>query len=424
MVRLARRLLLPLLLLNITTSANNWHVLGIGIGPALFWIIIATGGYLVAQSGYRNLGAAALFAALLLRLMEAATHDPIVAALRHAALGVLMMTAGASAFGRHPRLLARQLIVFMALCLPVMVLQLTGAHSFFMMWDTDPAHDPAILAIEEIGTFKKIPVHPTLWLPEEQLNYQMAQARPSGLLYANNVLSVFVAIAAALALATARRSRVGLAGLVVLTVLVLAMSMTAFAAVGGLYLAILIIGPGRWRKYVVKGAIVFTCLMWIYAQLFPGLFAIAFSREKLLMRAFTRGLGLFDMLGIRFLRDLYDWTGAYTWGIIEAETAYSGVEKILRSPLAGLAIVGAILALVWYGRAVRTMHREGETRWPVYPITAVVCVLTQFGVPYYGAPAFQVIFGFAMYPLYYSLWRARAVAPTAPDASRPVPATS
>jgi hypothetical protein len=210
MVKLARRALLPLLLLNITTSANDWHVLGVGIGPALFWLIIGTAAYLVLQSSYRAVGAAAVCAVLFFRLVEAATHDPIVAALRHSALAVLMMTAGASAYGRHSRLLARQLIIFMALCLPVMALQVTGAHPVFLTWDTDPAHDPTIMTLEEIGTFKLIPVFPTLWVPEEELYYRMAQARPSGLLYANNVLSVFVAIAAGLTLATARGSRVGL----------------------------------------------------------------------------------------------------------------------------------------------------------------------------------------------------------------------
>lgn len=424
MGRFARRALLPLLLLNVTTSANNWHVFGVAVGPALFWLIIATAAYLVLQSSYRAVGAAAVCAVLLFRLLEAATHEPLAAAMRHAALGVLMMTAGASAYGREPRLLARQLLVFMALCLPVMLLQVTGAHPVFLTWDTDPAHDPAIMTLEEIGTFKMIPVFPTLWVPEEELYYRMAQARPSGLLYANNVLSVFVAIAAGLTLATARGSRLGLAGLIVLAVLVLTMSMTAFAAVGLLFLAVLVIGPSRRRRYVVKAGAVFAALLWCYAQLFPGLFATAFSREKMLMRAFTRGLGLFDMLGITFLRDLYDWTGAYTWGIIEDDTAYSGVELILRSPLAGAAVLGAVVALMWYGRALAAMRREGNAGWMIYPITALACVLTQFGVPYYGAPSFQVIFGFAMFPIYHRLWPGRIAAPVAADAPHPIAAPS
>ena len=424
MVKLARRALLPLLLLNITTSANDWRVSGLSVGALLFWLIIATAAFLVLHSRYRAVGAGAVVAALLLRLMEAATHEPIMAALRHSALGVLMMTAGAAAYGREPRRLAGQLAIFMALCLPVMILQITGAHPVFMTWDTDPAHDPTIMTLEEIGTFKLIPVFPTLWVPEEELYYRMAQARPSGLLYANNVLSVFVAIAAGMTLATARGSRLGLKGLVVLAVLVLTMSMTAFAAVGLLYLAVLVIGPSRARRYVVKAGVVLAALLWCYAQLFPGLFAVAFSREKMLMRAFTRGLGLFDMLGITFLRDLYDWTGAYTWGIIEEDTAYSGVELVLRSPLAGAAIVGAVVALVWYGRALAMMRREGNAGWMIYPITALACVLTQFGVPYYGAPSFQVVFGFAMFPIYHRLWPGRVAAPAAADAPHPIPAPS
>ena len=414
MVRLARLALLPLLLLNITTSANDWRIAGVSIGVVLFWAIIATAAYLVLNSPYRAVGAAAVVAALLLRVLEAATHQAAVAALRHASLGVLMMTAGASAYGRYPRLLTKQLAVFFALCLPIMLLQVTGAHSIFLTWDIDPAHDPAIMTEEEIGTFKMIPVYPTLWVPEEELHYQMAQGRPSGLLYANNVLSVFIPIAAGLALAANRRSRVGLSGLVILAVLILAMSMTAFAATAAIYLTFVVIGPSRLRRYALKAVVAGVALMWCYAQLFPGLFATAFSREKMLVRVFTRGLGLFDMIGVTFLRDLYDWTGAYQWGILEEDTTYSGIEQVLRSPMAGVAIVVAIIGLLWYGRALAEMRRRDEA-WIIFPVTAAACLLTQFGVPYYGAPSFQVIAGFALYPIFQHVWpgptKDRAVAP-------------
>ena len=424
MVSLARRLLLPLLLLNVTTSANDWRVFGLSIGMMLFWIIIATAAYLVLNSPYRTVGAAAVVAVLFFRVMEAATHEPMAATLRHASLGMLMMTAGVSAYGEYPRLLTRQMVIFFVLCLPIMLLQVTGAHPVFLTWDTDPAHDPAIMTLEEIGTFKMLPVYPTLWVPAEELHYRMAQARPSGLLYANNVLSVFVVMAAGLALATTRRARLGLSGVAVLAVLVLTMSLTAFAAVGAVYLAVLVVGPGRLRKYVLKAAIVFAVLMWTYAQVFPGLFATAFSREKMLVRVFTRGLWLSDALGITFLRDLYDWTGAYTWGIIEDDASYSGIEQVLRSPMAGLALAAGVLVLVWYGRALRDMHRRGETAWMVYPVTAAACILTQFGVPYYGAPSFQVIFGFAMFPIFQQLWPGRTSARAASPASQPVPTPS
>jgi hypothetical protein len=167
---------------------------------------------------------------------------------------------------------------------------------------------------------------------------------------------------------------------------------------------VLVLGDARRRKYVQKAAILFALLMWSYAGLFPGLLASAFSREKMLVRVFTRGLGLFDLAGITFLRDFYDWSGAYTWGIIEEEATYSGVEKVLRSPFAAVAVVAAVLVLVWYWRAISRMRRAGNPTWPIYPITAGVCVLTQFGVPYYGAPAFQCIFGFAMFPIFQALW--------------------
>ena len=422
MVRIARFILLPLLLANITIAANNWRVLGVDIGEALFWVIIALAAYLVWHSPYRTLGLAALVAALLLRLAEAATHLAAVEAVRQACLPLLMMTAGASAYARHPRLLARQFLVFLALCLPIMALQITGATPAVMTWDVDYAHDPAILAPEEIGTFKRIPVYPTLFVSIDDLHYEIGQGRPSGLLYANNVLSVFVVIAAGLALAVARPGRVGVSGLVVAATLVLTMSLTAFLAVAVLYAVVLVLGDRRRRWYVLKMILVSELLVWAYKTLFPGLLAGNFSNEKMMVRLYTRGLGLLDVFGIDFLRRSYEYSGAYTWGIIEPDTTYSGIERLLRSPFVAVFAIVAVLALIWYARALVRLRRGGARLWPIYPITALMCVLTQFGVPYYGAPSFQCIFGFAMFPILQQIWPlrtrpARGVAAVAPATS-------
>ena len=49
-------MLLPLFLINITTSANTWAIFGISIGQLFFYILIAVVIAVVAHTPYRNLG--------------------------------------------------------------------------------------------------------------------------------------------------------------------------------------------------------------------------------------------------------------------------------------------------------------------------------------------------------------------------------
>ena len=71
-------------------------------------------------------------------------------------------------------------------------MQIAGASSLVMTWGTDYLHTPGMLSIEQVGTFQKIPVYPTFLVPREELVFMIGQARPAGLMAANNILSVIV----------------------------------------------------------------------------------------------------------------------------------------------------------------------------------------------------------------------------------------
>ena len=60
MYKVGKHLLLPLFLINITTSANRWPLLGISIGQALYWVIIGLAWYVASRSPYRRLATVAL----------------------------------------------------------------------------------------------------------------------------------------------------------------------------------------------------------------------------------------------------------------------------------------------------------------------------------------------------------------------------
>jgi len=403
--RLAAALLLPLLLINITVSENDWYGFGIRLGQTSYWWIIAIAWYLTWHGPYRRLGTTALVLSFGLRSLEAATGSATVEMLRHGALALMFVVAGATAYGRAPKRLHRQFTVYFAVSLLIMVLQVTGAHSVVQSWNIDYAHDLKILSLEEVGTFKMIPVYPTLFVEHQDLFYRIGQARPPGLTYANNVLSVLVSLAMGINLGMATQARLRFSDVVLVAVTVLTMSLTASAAVMIVCVAIVLAGAGWRKRHVLKVLGVMAIMVWVYARVFPGLFVANLSESKLLGSIYTRGLQVFDALGLTFLRERFEREGSYLDGVVEADALYSGVAIILASPLVSVLLIAAPFLAVWYRRRVREMQQVTPTLAAASVTTGVMCVLTQFGVPYIGAPSFQVMLGFALLPLFPLIWR-------------------
>lgn len=404
MLKVADYALLPVLLANITIAANLWELWGAGIGQVLFWVAIALAWVAASGGRYAGVATVAVAAALVLRLGEQVTGGQLIEVLRHVAVAGVLIIAGATVAARRPHLIRRQLVVYLAVSIPLMLLQMSGVSSVVMGWNTEYAHSEDVLLIEEIGTFKKIPVYPSLFVPREELFYQIGQGRPVGLSYSNNVLSVLVAIAVGLSVGMARSSRLTIGGAVVATALVLTMSLTALAAALLTYAVVFLAGPS-WRRLLVwKTVLLIGALQGIYYLFFPGLFTTNFSDAKLLQSVFTRGLELFDMVGLDWLRRAYDERIYFLGDFVKTDSTYSGVAKILSSPLGGGLAIAAPFGLWFYLHRLRLMKRSEVALYFGCGVTAVACVLSQFGVPYFEAPLFQFIFGFALLPLFRGLW--------------------
>ncbi|GMV23536.1 MAG: hypothetical protein AMXMBFR57_34850 [Acidimicrobiia bacterium] len=412
---LAERWLLPLLLLNIPVSENGWRLFGVVLGQVLFWAIIVASARIASRSPYRTVAMLIFSLGIVLRVGEAVTSSTAVGLARHATFAVLFVIAGATAFGRFPRMLQRQLVIFFALSVPVMVLQITGAHPVFLTWDIDPAHDEAILSLAEIGTFKMLEVFPTLFVEYDDLYFTIAQGRPSGLFHANNVLSVLVVLGLGVNLGLAKTSRLRFSDLAICTCLVLTMSLTASASLALLLAVAFMFGPGWRRLHALKVLGLVAGLLWLYSIFFPGLFVVNLSESKLLGSLYTRGLQILDRFGISFLRDDFYSRGADTWGVVEEDSIYSGIEIILASPAALLIGMAAPLAMLWYYRKSRRLSGSQPDVAVAAAMTACAGVLTQFGVPYFGAPSFQCLFGFALFPMFPALWRRPAAVASTPE---------
>ena len=394
-------LLLPLLLINITTSANGWSLLGINIGQFVYWIVIGLAWYVASRSQYLGLVTVALLLAAALRVMEEFGGGDITVGMRVTALAVIFVVAGIRIYGRNPFLLHKQLVIFLALSLPVMFLQILGVSSLLMGWNTEYAHDTSILDVDELGTFKDIPLFPTLFVGTDDIHYSIGQGRPVGLLYSNNVLSIFVSIAAGLNLVIKKRARLRMSDFIISGALILSMSKMAFAIAMLLYLGSLVFGGANRRLLALKLLLVLAIGMSLYCLFFPGLLLANRSESKIWSSFLLRALDIGHAIGFDNLGGLFYDKQLMLGNTYNEIESYSFVSKLLKSEMIvpGLLVMAA--AAVLYAYRVRQM----STPVMVYVVTLLVCALTQFVIPYLAAPSFQFIAGFALFPLFKKMWQ-------------------
>lgn len=401
MYKAAVHLMLPLMWIGITTGENRWELLGLGIGQFIYWVVIGLAWYVAARSPYQLLATAMLFLAIMLRMFELLGGEEIIYAARIVTLAIIFILAGSRAYGGNPLLLHRQFVIFLALCIPIMFLQILGVSSLVMGWNTEYAHDVTMLTADEVGTFKDIPVFPTLFIGADELRYSIGQGRPVGLLYSNNVLSVFIAIAIAVNVAAARTWRLRVSDLVVTAAIVLSMSKMALVVAILLYVGFLMFGTVARRLLALKLLMLLTTGMAVYYFLFPGLFIANFSEAMMWTSILVRWLDITHAIG--FDGSVFHYGQQFLISsVYKEDESYSAVALLLKSEIVvpALVLLGGVLIL--YAYRLRQMKV-----WPImmYALVFFVCVLTQFAVPFVAAPSFQLILGFALFPLFKKLWR-------------------
>lgn len=397
--------LLPLLLINITTSANTWEIFGVSIGKIFYYFIIGITTSIVALTPYRNLGFILLGLSFMFLFIYLFTDSLFSDGLKVVTLGGLFLMAGAKIYGENPQLLYKQLVIFFIISIPFMICQIAGVSSFFMMWNTDYAHTLDILDLSEIGTFKTIPVYPTLFVSFEELNYQIGQGRPNGLFHSNNILSIFIVVGVGLNLITSRTTRLRYSDLIVMCIMVLTMSLMVFSVTLILYTYCILIVGAKYRIKAINLLLVLLCFVALYYVFFPGLFQVNFGEAKFLMSFLTRGLDLANSLGFSTLNELYSDQLLLVGDAYSEEGTYSQFSVILKSEFMIPLLIGFILVAILYKRGYRIFRKETGISTRDFNIFMFCCLFSQFGVPYIAAPAYQFMLGFAFYPLMKKYWR-------------------
>ena len=291
--------------------------------------------------------------------------------------------------------------------MPVMLLQMLGVSSFFLGWDTELTHDLTVMAREEIGKFIQLYPKETLFVNANDLQALLGQKRPCGLLYSNNVLSVFVVITIGYNLALSHRTTLNKTDYIISIALVLTMSKLVLFSTVLFYLTYLILGDNYKKQLTKKLLFLFGCIILIFYFFFPGVLISAFDEHAIGISFFLRFIDVIDFLGIDVLTNYFE-PKSYeylSYRILNPEESYSGISIILKNQFLILIIILFIIFGTRYVKQIRKMHFIFGLKTQSFYALLLICLVTQFAVPYFGAVSFQTILGYALFPLFPKLWR-------------------
>lgn len=322
-------------------------------------------------------------------------------------MSISFMVVGASIYGQNPHLLKNQLTVYFSICVPIMLIQIMGLSWIFMTWNTEYAHDFSILSLEEIGTFKKVPVYPTLFVKSSDLISSIGQIRPSGLSYSNNVLSVIIGIYTGLVLSIKRKNNyLRYEDMILALAIVFSGSLTSLAIALILILLLTIYAEKSKRIFLRKFTLLLLTSYGIYSFLFPGIFYSVFSYasiwDSLLWRIMDLSsvVGYFDYFSALFSEQMsiIEWK----FNISSPDDSFSGIAIILKSRFIILICIFTLFFGFLFWKKFKKYQHLNKKNNAVYVITLLACLLTQFGIPYFNAPIFQIFLGFSLYPVFSS----------------------
>ena len=398
------------MLINLTVSNNHWDIFGLRPDFIMYAIIIGLASYLGFRSRYRNIVTAMFCFWMVMRLLYSVSGgEPESFELSRASLSIIFAVAGAIIYGRNPAFLHKQFMVYFALCIPIMLLQVLGVSQFVHGWNTDFAHTGAGLLVSEVGTFKEIPLFPALFVGLDNLGHSIGQSRPVGLMYSNNPLSIFVSIFIALNLAIERTSRIRFSDIVATAMIVLTMAKLVFGVTIIIYLLFFVFGMGQKRILVLKLIVLLAIGLSFYYFLFPGLFINHFSEGMVMVSIMLRLGDFWRAAGFEMFSDTINelsfiYTPNTNLDIVKTTItgqSYSSFAMLVKSDMMILWLSMMILGFLLYLYRIRKIKIH---IWRVYIVTLFVCIITQAAVPFYSTNAFQLILGFALFPLFNKMW--------------------
>ncbi len=248
-------------------------------GQILLWVAILAAAevIIVLHSGF----AFAVLIAMLVAVRAARVVAPVAALdmAYDAVNGLIFLVAGAAIFAFRREVLERQLKAFFAWSIPLLLVQLYGKPSWIQALRTD-AHTAASGGSRE-------EMLPSLF-DSNSANLSTTQARPAGLLHANNFLSIVVLFGLAVIF---RRSRVrSIQAMDVFTMAVLVLSMAKIGYLSFIVFSViyLVRGPADTRARIGKLWLLLGVFLGTFYLLFPGIFMFDMSLNNAILNYAVR----------------------------------------------------------------------------------------------------------------------------------------
>lgn len=254
----------------------------------------------------------------------------------HLATGLLFGVAGAAIFIHRCEVLHRQMMVFVFLSIPFMLLQILGVP-----WSR-------VLRTDDSGTVADYELGSLLFQSEEGVGLNVLQLRPAGLLHANVFLSIVMLPTMAIHFSRWQGSRLEWRDVAVLSVVVLGMNKILILATMVFALWYLVAGPTGNRLRMAKYVGVAGLLILLYSFLFPGAIARNLSPELIYVnfairladvQAVLAGLPATEVV-VEGWDDTVLRTGTYAAG---AQSAIAALARHWQLALALSIVVGLLL---------------------------------------------------------------------------------
>lgn len=186
---------------------------------------------------------------------------------------------------KHVDLIYKQVLVFAIFNVILMFLQVSNAGDWTQF-----------LSTESTAAFGEKITYDTLFVTYDNLNYSVIQARPSGFLRSNNILSGFVIFGFALHFSRDNK-RFWWGTLVLCTMMVLAGARIIYLCYI-IMIVIIILGKNKFFiKKAINSILCVITLSFIYYLLFPGLFINWWSFDSIFFNIFIRINNIIDVIG-------------------------------------------------------------------------------------------------------------------------------
>ncbi len=394
MIHVARFLLPLFLLLNVTMTQNNWS-----IGVYFYYFSIVVCFFLLMTTKLSRYAIFIIPLMIVAKITELSL--PELGIINTVLSGLLFFLVGFIAYSNRPEILRKALIFYLLVSIPIMLMQTSGVSPVLMYWNTDYSHTLGILDLNEIGTFKNITQYPTLFVDIDELYYQIGQGRPSGLMPANNLLSVIIVFALVLNLHLRKRNNLNIGDLVVNMSVVISMSkLTLFVALF-LYLSEIFSRYSMHKTSAAKNLLTLLFLFFLYYFFFPGMLEINYRLDSVV---FSFGIRLIDLATTfgadGLLAALSSSLDFYDPNNIKMSGHSSGIALAFDSYLLIPSLICLVMIYKKFKKKLERLKLNSREKYR-FIVIFVISVLMIFSVipVFFFSPLFLFILGAGFYPL-------------------------